>query len=185
VATEVTLRDGTPAITWPLLPSDREALAQGYERLDPESKYQRFLTAVPHLSTALLDHLVDEVDGVDHVALVIFLFDEDSVGEPAGIGRIVRYPDDPTAADVAVTVGPQFRGRGVAGALLDRLLAERPAGVTRIVTQVAADNAPSLRMLQRLGPTTLTPVEDGVVGVTVELPPGPTARPDAGRDAGA
>lgn len=170
MGTEVTLRDGTRAITWALLPSDREQVAQGYEELSPDSRFHRFLAAVPHLTDSLLTHLVDEVDGVDHVALVLFVFDEESVGTPAGIGRIVRYPDDPTAADVAVTVAEKFRGRGVATALLQSLLLQRPVGVTRIVTVVAADNDPSLAMLKRLGPTTVSAPEEGRVNVTVELP---------------
>lgn len=170
MGTEVTLRDGTRAITWALLPSDREQVARGYEELSPDSRFHRFLAAVPHLTDSLLTHLVDEVDGVDHVALVLFVFDEESVGTPAGIGRIVRYPDDPTAADVAVTVAEKFRGRGVATALLQSLLLQRPVGVTRIVTVVAADNDPSLAMLKRLGTTTVSPPEEGRVNVTVELP---------------
>lgn len=170
MGTELTLRDGTRAITWALLPSDRDQVAQGYEELSPDSRFHRFLAAVPHLTDSLLTHLVDEVDGVDHVALVLFVFDQEDVGTPAGIGRIVRYPDDPTAADVAVTVAENFRGRGVATALLQSLLLQRPVGVERIVTVVAADNDPSLAMLRRLGPTTVSTPDEGRVNVTVELP---------------
>jgi hypothetical protein len=43
--------------------------------------------------------------------------------------------------------------------------------VERIVTQVAADNEPSLRMLERLGPATVTPVGEHANEVVVELPP--------------
>lgn len=170
MGTEVTLRDGTRAITWALLPSDRDEVARGYEKLSPDSRFHRFLAAVPHLTDSLLTHLVDEVDGVDHVALVLFVFDEESVGTPAGIGRIARYPDEPDTADVAVTVAEEFRGRGVATALLQSLLLQRPVGVKRIATVVAADNDPSLAMLRRLGPTTVTAPEEGRINVVVELP---------------
>lgn len=170
VATEVLLRDGSPGVIWPLLPSDREALAQGYEQLDPASKFQRFLSATPRLTQPMLEYLVDDVDGIDHVALVLFVFDEEWVGQPAGVARIVRYPDDETAADVAVTVSPDFRGRGAASALLRELLVQRPSGVVRLVTQVSADNAPSLAMLERLGRTTVTRAGGNVLSVVVELP---------------
>ena len=176
MATEVTLRDGTAAMTWSLLPEDRRELAEAYEKLDPESRYHRFLTAVPHLSGTLLHHLVDEVDGVDHVALVLFVFDQQGNGEPAGVARMIRYPDDPTAADVAVTVAPHFRGRGVAAALLDELLVERPQGVQRVVTKVAGDNAAAVAMLRRLGPTEVTSEGDNVLDVVVSLPD-PQERP--------
>jgi ribosomal protein S18 acetylase RimI-like enzyme len=155
VATEMRLRDGTRAITWALLPEDRDELARGYDALGPDSKFHRFLTGVPHLSEAMLRHLVDEVDGDHHLALVLFLLDEEGNGTPAGVGHLIRYKDDPTTADVAVTVTEDSRGRGVASALLARLVAERPADVDRLLTTVAADNGAALAMLQRLGPTTV------------------------------
>jgi acetyltransferase len=160
VATEVRLRDGSLALTWALLPGDRQQLARAYDRLSPESKYHRFLTGVPHLTESMLDRLVDGVDGVNHVARVLFLLDENGVGRPAGVGRLIRYPDDPSAADVAVTVAEEFRRRGVASALLSELVTERPEGVERIRTAVAADNPAALAMLQRLGGTTVTPWGD-------------------------
>jgi RimJ/RimL family protein N-acetyltransferase len=166
---EARLRDGTHALIWELLPGDREALRTGYEQLSEETRYHRFLTGVPHLTDALLDHLVDEVDGVDHVALALVVLDEDGVGVPAGVGRIIRYPQRPDAADLAVTVLDEWQGRGVATALVDELLRRRPAGVRQIVTTVAADNAPSLAMLRRLGPTTETPGETPRVEVVVDL----------------
>jgi RimJ/RimL family protein N-acetyltransferase len=172
VATEIRLRDGTRALTWALLPEDRDELARRYDLLGPESKFERFLSAVPHLSPSMLTHLVDEADGVDHVALVLFLLEEDGTGTPAGVGHLIRYPDDPTTADVAVTVAEEHRGRGVATALLARLVDERPEGVTRILTSVAATNRPSLAMLRRLGPTTVSDHDDRLE-VVVDLSPCP------------
>lgn len=173
MATEVRLRDGTLAVTWPLLPTDREGLRQEYERLSPETQRHRFLTPVPHLTEKMLQRLVDEVDGVDHVALVLFVIDDDYVGTPAGLARMIRYEDDPEAADLAVTVADHYQGRGVATALLAALLPERPTGVRRIVTEVAGDNPASLAMLRRLGPTTVVREGNNLLAVTVELPPAP------------
>ena len=162
------LRDGSLAITWALLPSDKEQLAQGYDDLDDLSKFERFLSGVPHLTQTMLHRLVDEVDGVDHVALVLFVLDEEGCGTPAGVGHVIRYPDDPTTADVAITVSEGFRGRGVGTALLSRLVAERPAGVERLRTTVAATNRASLAMLRHAGPTTETDLDDRI-DVVVDL----------------
>jgi RimJ/RimL family protein N-acetyltransferase len=171
VATQVVLRDGTEGLVWPVLPTDRAGLAEGYRHLDLQSRYHRFFTAAPRLSEEMLHHLVDEVDGVDHVAFVLVAFDDEGRDLPAGVARMIRYENDPTAADVAVTVLPEMRGRGAASALLEELVRHRPEGVERIVTQVAADNEPSLRMLERLGPATVTPVGEHANEVVVELPP--------------
>lgn len=170
MATEVQLRDGTRAITWRLLPGDREAIREGYENLSPDSQFHRFLTPVPHLTDAMLDRLVDDVDGVEHVALVLFVMEQEGVGTPVGVGRMIRYPEEPTAADVAVTVLEEYQGRGVASALLQELLRQRPVGVERLVTEVAGDNPASLAMLRRLGPTTVTPNGANMLHVVVELP---------------
>jgi RimJ/RimL family protein N-acetyltransferase len=117
----------------------------------------------------MLHHLVDDVDGVDHVALALVVVDDDDIGTPAGVARMIRYSDRPTEADLAVTVVDSWQGHGVATALLAELMRERPRGVTRIVTTVAADNAPSLAMLRRLGPTSVTPAGIDRLDVVVEL----------------
>ncbi len=183
---EARLADGTLAQIWPLYPEDRAALRDGYEQLSTDARYHRFLASVPHLSDALLDHLVDEVDGVDHVALALVVIDEDHQGVPVGVARIIRYREDPTAADVAVTVLDEWQGRGVATALLDELMRQRPPGVTELVTTVTADNEASLAMLRRLGPTTTTPaginrldvvVDLGHLGPAIPSPTNPTLTP--------
>lgn len=168
--TAVHLRDGTEAVVVPLLPANREALQHEYEHLSPETRFGRFLSAVPELSDGMLDRLVGDVDGVDHVALVLLILTEDGTELPLGLARIVRYPDDPTAADVAVTVVDEWQGRGVATALLEVLMRQRPPGVERIVTVIEASNTASLAMLRRLGEVEVSQPESGTRRVVVELP---------------
>jgi RimJ/RimL family protein N-acetyltransferase len=123
----------------------------------------------------MLDHLVDEVDGIDHVALALVVLDEDNVGVAVGVARMIRYRDRPTAADLAVTVDDGWQGRGVATALLAELVRERPRGVTQVVTTVAADNEASLALLRRIGRCTLTPAGPNRLDAVVDLddvPPG-------------
>lgn len=169
--TEAVLAKGSRAFIWPLLPSDREALRDGFEHLSAQSRNSRFLAGVPHLTDAMLDHLVDEVDGADHVALALVVLDDDNIGTPVGVARMIRYAERPTDADLAVTVLDEWQGHGVATALLSELVRERPVGVTRIVTAVAADNEASLAMLRRLGETTTTPAGINRLDVVVELAP--------------
>lgn len=180
--TPVHLRDGTEAVVVPLLPANREALEQEYEHLSAKTRFGRFLAVVPELSDKMLDHLVDEVDGIDHVALVLLILTEDGTELPLGLARIIRYPNDPTAADMAVTVVDDWQGRGVATALLEVLMRQRPKGVERIVTVINADNAASLAMLRRLGDVQVSQPEAGTEDVVVELPGAADSRrpPDCG-----
>lgn len=186
-ALQVVLRDGTPGMVWPLLREDREGLRVAYQRLSARSKYHRFLSDVDVLSEPLLRLLVDSVDGVEHVALLLVALPEDGPEETAGVGRIVRHPDSPEAADVAVTVGDAWQGRGVATALLAELVRRRPPRVQRIVTNVATDNPASIAMLARFGELRITGMSGGVYDVVVELlaqeapsVPGPRQRRRAG-----
>lgn len=164
----VTLRDGSTAYLRPILPSDRDLHQEFFDSLSDKTRYNRFLTLVPALTEDLLTRLVDNVDGVDHVAYYVFL-DGQETALPTAIARIVRDPDAPDTADVAVTVSDRCQGRGIASAVLRVLVERRPAGVERIVTLVAADNRASLAMLRRLGPTVVAPAEDGVMEVRVSL----------------
>lgn len=170
MAERLTLRDGTPCWVWPLIQTDRASLAREFESLSPESRRHRFLSPVVRLNEAMLRHLVDEVDGIHHVALVLMVEVGDDL-EPAGIARCVRYPDQPDAADLAVTVKDEWQGRGAATVLLTALMAQRPEGVTHIITEVAADNVASLAMLRRLGPTRVYETGLGILDVEVDLVP--------------
>jgi RimJ/RimL family protein N-acetyltransferase len=179
---QVTLRDGTDAFVVPLERTDRAALVAEFETLSPESQRRRFLAPVRHLSDAMLDHLVDDVDGVDHIALVLCAETSPDVYDPIALARMVRYADVTDAADLAVTVKDEWQGRGVATVLLEVLMRRRPEGVDRIVTEVLQDNPASLGMLRRLGAVSLENEGNGVYGVVVELERlAPAATPDVTR----
>lgn len=168
---QVRLRDGTNAFVLPLQRTDKPTLAAEFETLAPESRRRRFLAPVMHLSDDMLAHLVDDVDGIDHVALVLCVETSPDVYDPVALARMVRYADVPDAADLAVTVKDAWQGRGVATALIGVLMRARPAGVDRIVTEVFNDNRASLLMLCRLGHATVEDQGSGVSEVVVDLAP--------------
>ena len=165
----IRLGDGTEAFVWPLLPTDKDALRQEYEHLSPESRYHRFLAEVPHLTSQMLGHLVDEVDGINHAAWVLCAFPEHGPDALAGIARIIRYPDKPATADVAVTVVDDWQGKGVASALMEVLKRHPLEGITTIETEIAEDNQAALALLRRLGDTEATEQGEGCVHVVVHL----------------
>jgi RimJ/RimL family protein N-acetyltransferase len=149
---DLRLPDGTPVSIRPLVAADRAWLAAAVERLSPASRYRRFMSPLRTLDETMLVRLVDQVDGRGHVALVGTL----NPGSPAeargAVARFVRWPDDPTTAEMAVTVTDVVQGRGL-GRVMARELADRAlaAGVVEFTAMVGADNTPSLRMLAGLG----------------------------------
>lgn len=167
-----TLQDGTPALIWPLLPTDRSALQEAFDELSTTSRRQRFLGSLRQLSEPMLDLLVDSVDGVGHLALVLTAVPADGSTRPVGVGRLIQYTTQPSAADIAVTVVDDWRGRGVATTLVRTLLARRPPEVTALRTLVADDNAASLALLSRIGRMRTRRDSPGLLQVEVhDLPP--------------
>jgi RimJ/RimL family protein N-acetyltransferase len=166
---EFVLGDGTPALIWPLLPTDGRALREGFRHLSPQSRRRRFLSAVGELDGALLRHLVDDVDGVHHIALVLMVLPPDGPEGPVGVARLVQDAADPATADIAVTVADDWQGRGVGTALVAALLRRRPGAVRRLRAAVDAENRASLALLARAGHLSSGQPHLGIVDVAVEL----------------
>ena len=114
---EFVLQDGTPAMIWPLLPTDAETLRDVFRRLSPGSRHHRFLQVLDQLDDPMIRLLVDSVDGVHHIALVLIVLPPQGQEELIGVAHLVQYPADPATADIAVTVVDDWQGRGAGTAL--------------------------------------------------------------------
>jgi RimJ/RimL family protein N-acetyltransferase len=147
----LSLPDGTPVRLRGLIGTDRQALQDSYAAWSEVSRRGRFLAAPPRLTELTLDYLIDAVDQVDHVAIVLLA----PAGQPdeaaVGVGRMIRYANDPATADIGLAVVDEWQGKGVGSTLARALVAHRPTGVTRLVTLVAADNRASMATLAGLG----------------------------------
>jgi nucleotide-binding universal stress UspA family protein/RimJ/RimL family protein N-acetyltransferase len=160
----VELRDGSRVDIRPVEPDDRAALAAGFERLSPESRYRRFFGPMPELSERFLDYLT-QIDHHDHEALVAV---DPSTGDGVGVARYVRTKPD--VAEPAIAVIDDWQGRGVASELLDRLVDRaRDEGVARFEAPVLASNPDAIAVLERLGRTTQRH-EGREVLLTIDLP---------------
>ncbi len=154
---------------WPLLPTDAEMLREGFRRLSRDSRQHRFLAPLHELDDSMIRRLVHSVDGVQHIALLLMVLPPEGEEGPAGVAHLMLCPDDPAAADIAVTVADEWQGRGVGTALRSALLARRPAAVTRLHTVVDADNHASLALLAGAGRMSARRDSPGILDVTVEL----------------
>jgi len=142
------LRDGSEIVIRPIRPEDKDAIVAGFERMSPESRYRRFFAPLERLSGRDLKYLT-EVDHRDHEALIAF---EASTGVPVGAARFVRG-EQPSEAEVAVTVVDDWQGRGAATAMLDALIERaREEGVERFVALVLSDNADAVELFSHLAP---------------------------------
>lgn len=160
------LRDGSFAEVRPIEPNDKEAIVAGFERLSPESRYERFLSPLDHMSQEMVRYLT-EVDHHDHEALVAF---DQGSGDPIGVGRYVRE-SDPETAEAAIVVADDWHGRGVGTALLNELAQRaREEGVKRFTALVLARNQDMIDMLFRLGPAKIVDRSNGTVQIEAELP---------------
>ena len=162
--TAVALRDGRRVLLRTLQRTDRDALAAAFERLSDESQQLRF-GSVPHtLSDARLRQLVDAVDGVNHIAFVAFA--ENEPDRLVGVGRILRYPDDPDSLDVGLTVADDYQGDGLGHVLVNLLAAHRPKPSRRVVTQIATGNDRAMALLSAFG----TPRRIGDGQIVIDFP---------------
>ena len=148
---------------------DKQAIAEGFSRLSPESRYRRFFSARDRLSASDLRYLT-EVDHHDHEAVIAF----DDAGESVGVARYVRS-DDPKSAEVAVAVGDAWQGKGAGTALLERLT-ERASenGVERFVALVLQENAEALDLFRSISGDETAPkrTPEGYLELVIEVPEG-------------
>jgi GNAT superfamily N-acetyltransferase len=173
---EVTLRDGTRALLRPIRPEDKTRLQEGVRRLSPESRYRRFHAALDRLTDAQLADLT-EIDYEDHMAWVAVTLEPD--GRGMGVARYIRLAEDPTIAEVAVTVADEYQGRGLGSLLL--LVLSRSAiehGIRTFRNYVLADNVAMLAALSDLGATSTLDEGYGVHRVDMPLPDDPESLPD-------
>jgi GNAT superfamily N-acetyltransferase len=171
----VRLRSGDRVVVRTLRPDDGARLGEMFDELSNSSRYQRFLAGKPTVSVRALRRLVD-VDHHDHEALVAVTPDgedgEDGADKVIGEARWVRNEDDPTLAEMAITVADDWQQRGLGTALADDL-ARRAVeeGVERFAAEVLTDNDGIRRLIEHVGDVERADQGDGTAILNV-----PTAR---------
>jgi protein lysine acetyltransferase len=145
----------------PIAPDDKDRLSAGVAALSPESAYGRFLTGKSSLTSSELRYLT-EVDGVDHIALVVL-----HGIELVAVGRIVRDQTQPDTAELAVLVCDEWQRRGI-GRTLTRELTLR-SGVDRVAGTMLATNRAALALMRGIGPLESSVISSGVREVVARV----------------
>jgi GNAT superfamily N-acetyltransferase len=165
---EVSVADGLSVLVRPIEPGDKRRLADAFERLSPETRYRRFFAPLERLSQRDLRYLT-EIDHRDHEALAAV---NPENGAIIGVARYVRSAD-PAEAEVAVVVGDPWQHKGVATALLERLVERaRATGIDHFVALVMSENEEALETFRHLAPggSSLRSSASGNLEMLIELP---------------
>jgi RimJ/RimL family protein N-acetyltransferase len=142
------LADGTRVRFRPIEAGDRDGLASLFQRLSPESRRRRFLSAKPHLSDRELDYFTD-IDHVRHEAIAAF---DERDGSLIGVARYAVDGRRPAAAHMAVAVADELHGMGIGAAVAARTVKRaRANGVAVLIATTLSENRPARALLRRLG----------------------------------
>ena len=164
----VVLRDGSNVVVRPLAAGDEAAIASWFTSwfggLSAETLYARLFVLLqrldPRIGSARASGNFSE-----HEVIMAFAPD----GVTVGIARCLRL-GKPGSAEVTVAVADDWQGRGVATMLLGRVAARaRSVGIEQLTAVCLASNLTLIRLLGRLGATTVGPLDAGLVDVRIDL----------------
>ena len=129
----------------PIRPEDAEAHRAFFTRLSPEDIRFRFFSAMRELAPEQMARMTQ----IDYDREMAFIVHREQPPQTVAVARLVR---DGEGAEFAIVVQPDMKGRGVASALMRRLIEwGRSQAIPEIVGQVLADNAPMLAFMRHLG----------------------------------
>jgi GNAT superfamily N-acetyltransferase len=164
----VVLRDGSSVVIRPLAAGDEAAIASWFTSwfagLCAETLYARLFVLLQRLDPRTQSALT-HVDRSDHEVITAFAPD----GVTVGIARCLRV-GKPGSAEVTVAVADAWQGRGIASVLLERVAARaRSVGIEQLTAICLAGNLTLIRLLSRLGATTVGPSDAGLVDIRIAL----------------
>jgi acetyltransferase len=138
--------DGERLIVRPIRPEDADGHGAFFSRLSPQDIRYRFFSAMRELSPEQMARLTQ----IDYDREMAFIALRETTGETVGVARLVC--EDARQGEFAVIVQGDMKGKGVAGHLMRRLIDwARGRGLSAVVGQVLADNAPMLAFVRHLG----------------------------------
>ena len=162
------LADGSEVTIRRIRPTDKAAIQDGFRRLSPHARYERFMGLKEELTDLDLEYFT-EFDGVDHYAVGVLF--KGPPGPPRGVGaaRFVRI-DGTDMAEPAVTVVDEFQGKGLGTLLLDHLSAAAwERGIRRFHLELFAHNVGMKRLIESVSHDHATFTHDGPETIMAEF----------------
>ena len=169
------LKDRSAVTIRAIRANDRSDLLTAFEHLDRESVYTRFFTYKRGLTDVEL-HDLTEVDPNRVVALVVTTC-------ISGVERLIgggRYCSDVTlkSAELAFITDDAYRGRGIAGLVLQHLVRiGRANGISIFEADVLAQNQAMLAVFRKSGLPLKKRADGSIVHVKLSLAPDQQSSP--------
>jgi len=166
--TTVALRDGQSVLIRPIRADDESMMRDMFYSFSEKTVYLRYhgtLKSMPHNRLQVFCN----VDYDTEIALI-------GVVGPAGKEEVVgvgRYLTEASkqSAEMAFVVRDDWQRKGLGTILFKRLVEIAQAnGIRKFHAEVLAENSGMLKIFHRSGLSVETSTEEGVVGITMELP---------------
>ena len=163
----VELRDGSKVLLRPARTGDAPALQDLFYRMPPEDVYTRFFRHLTSLPLSTAEHLTS-VSFEDEVTFLAVVGD---ITAERIVGTASYYLDRVSGtADVAYMVDPEWKSRGLATALQERLIAyARQSGVRALTADVLMENTAMLKVFRSSGLDISAHTQQGVTEVVLTL----------------
>jgi acyl-CoA synthetase (NDP forming)/GNAT superfamily N-acetyltransferase len=166
------LADGSTVQIRPARPGDFAAVKTMHEAMSPNNTYLRFFS-ISRMAAEREARRVTREPGQDHAALLA-LYGAEVVGVASY--EVVRSSGGKTA-EVAFAVSDTMHHRGIATLLLEHLVSQaRARRIESFTAETLSENVSMLRVFSDAGLPAHTSRADGVVTITIPLPPDDTGK---------
>ena len=168
------LADGRTVEIRPAGTADFDAVKAMHEAMSPNNAYLRFFS-LSRLAAEQEARRVTRPQGPDHAALLA-VYDGQVVGLASyEVTRAGAGEPSPRTAEVAFAVADTMHHRGIATLLLEHLVSlARASQLETLVAETLSENTGMLRVFSDAGLPVLSKREEGVVAITIPLPPDDT-----------
>jgi RimJ/RimL family protein N-acetyltransferase len=154
-------------------PEDAVHLVRLFSGLSPDSRFLRFSKALQDPSPELVRREAERLAGLEPPVDFAWLAFADLPGapdEPVAGARYVRMQDDPTSAEVAISVRDDVQRQGIGSTLLG-FMAEhaRQHGMRRLVATFRSENRAVWALLRRSPYRVIWDVDGSEVRAAIDL----------------